>query len=409
MEKMHLQQIAGYQKFYRGQLLSNVMPFWLKSDMLDKQFGGYTTSVDRYGQSYNTDKSVWFQGRGLWTFSALCRQYGPNEEWLDAARTGKEFLERYCIDTDGRMFFTTTAEGKPLRKRRYLFSESFYVVGMAEYGAMAQDMVAIGKAKSVFDKMILYYNTPQEDPYKITPKTYAENRKERSVAILMVLISSGQILRRCDSGHEAYYSQAISTLIEEMMKYHYKPDMESFLETVTETGGFINNPTGRTMNPGHTCENSWFLMNEAVFTNNAELLRAALSMLDWALMRGWDEQYGGIFYFVDIKNRPCEPLEWDMKLWWVHNEALIACLMAFGITGDEKYWVWFEKIHHYSFSHFADDECGEWFGYLHRDGSVSHTQKGSMWKGPYHLPRCLMICDELLGFMLSGGGIHPVL
>lgn len=83
--------------------------------------------------------------------------------------------------------------------------------------------------------------------------------------------------------------------------------------------------------------------------------------------------------------------------------------MAYGLTGEESYWVRFEEIHEYVFSHFPDKEYGEWYGYLHRDGTVSHTQKGSLWKGPYHLPRCLMICEQLLGCLEEGKPLEPVL
>ena len=86
---------------------------------------------------------------------------------------------------------------------------------------------------------------------------------------------------------------------------------------------------------------------------------------------------GGFIYFTDVSGRPCEQLEHDMKLWWVHNEACIATLLAYSLTSDEKYWKWFEKIHIYAFGHFADKEYGEWYGYLHKDGTVSHTQKAS--------------------------------
>ena len=147
---------------------------------------------------------------------------------------------------------------------------------------------------------------------------------------------------------------------------------------------------------GHSCENAWFLMNQAQQTKDRGLLEKALQILDWSLERGWDEKYGGILYFVDVDGRPCEQLEWDMKLWWVHNEALISTLTAYKLTGEDRYWRWFEKVNAYAFGHFPDREQGEWYGYLHRDGSVSHTQKGSMWKGPYHLPRCLMLCDRIL-------------
>lgn len=391
-----------YQAFYRGQLLDDVMPFWMNSDLLDREYGGCITSVDREGRSYNDDKSVWFQGRCLWTFSALCRQYGVRAEWKEAADLAKRFLEEHCVDTDGRMFFTVTRDGRPLRKRRYMFSESFYVVGMAEYGAAFDDKDALDKAAVCFELMLKLYRHPEEDPYKITPKSYASTRSERAAAVPMVMVSSAQILRRCIPEKAAYYSTVVREMVDDLIGIHYQPQLKCVLETVLPDGSHVDNPAGRCINPGHSCENSWFLMCEALYSSNAELTQKALNILNWSLERGWDKEYGGMFYFVDVDGRPCEQLEWDMKLWWVHNEILIASLAAYQITGDETYWNWFEKVNDYAFSHFRDAEHGEWYGYLHRDGTVSHTQKGSLWKGPYHLPRCLMTCDTLLGRIAEG-------
>lgn len=398
-----------YQEFYRSHLLDNVVPFWMKSDLLDRENGGYITSVDREGKSYNDDKSVWFQGRCLWTFSTLCEKYGERPEWREAAELGKRFLEQYCTDSDGRMFFTVTKEGLPLRKRRYMFSESFYVISMAEYGYVFGDKDALSKAEKCFDMMMDIYRDGQNDPYKITPKSYAETRSERSAAVPMVLVSAAQLLRRCDPEKAEYYSEIVNGVVEDILKYHYHPELKCSLETVLPDGNHVDNPAGRTINPGHSCENAWFLMSEAVFSNNEELLKTALDIFDFAFERGWDKEHGGVLYFVDLDGRPCEQLEWDMKLWWVHNEILIASLMAYSLTGDEKYWERFETVHKYSFEHFPDAENGEWYGYLHRDGTVSHIQKGSLWKGPYHLPRCLMLCDEILVKIANGEPSAPLL
>ena len=130
---MSTKKLEEYRQFYHDTLLKDVIPFWENSDLIDKEYGGFISSVDREGKSYNDDKSVWFQGRCLWTFSKLCNLYGKKTEWVEAAKSGAEFIKKYCIDTDGRMFFTVTRDGKPLRKRRYFFSESFLVVGFAEY------------------------------------------------------------------------------------------------------------------------------------------------------------------------------------------------------------------------------------------------------------------------------------
>ncbi|PKM62553.1 MAG: N-acylglucosamine 2-epimerase [Firmicutes bacterium HGW-Firmicutes-21] len=406
---MDVRTFASYRQFYHDQLLGDCIPFWMKSDLIDKENGGYITSVDREGRSYNNDKSVWFQGRCLWTFSALCNRYGKKDEWLNAAETGKEFLEKYCTDTDGRMFFTVTKEGMPLRKRRYMYSESFFVISMAEYALMTGDKDALKKAEDCFELMLRLFRAPETDPYKITPKSYASTRSDRASAVPMVLVSASQLLRRCDPERADYYTSIANEMVNAIIDYHYKPELKCVLECVGPKGEFIDTPAGRTINPGHSIENSWFLMNQAIYTKDDELLKKALNILDWSLELGWDKRYGGFIYFTDVSGRPCEQLEWDMKLWWVHNEVLIATLLAYGLTGDAKYWNWFEKTHLYAFGHFADKEYGEWYGYLHRDGTVSHTQKGSMWKGPFHHPRCLMDCEMILGWLENGTEMGTIL
>ena len=406
---MKKERINQLRDFYYDHLMNNVMPYWIKSDLIDKDCGGFITSVDREGKSYNDDKSVWFQGRCLWTFSKLCNIYGEREEWAKAADLGAEFIKKYCIDqTDGRMYFTVTKDGKDLRKRRYFFSESFLVVGFAEYYLLRKNPSDLALAEKYFDLMYSIYKDASSDPFKITPKENAEVRSLHSNANPMVLVSSAQTLRRI-SANKQKYDVIIKDVIADMINLHYKEDLKCVLENVNLDGSILNNPTGRTINPGHTIENSWFLMNYANLTGDKDLLQKALNMLDWSLDIGWDKEYGGVYYFRDVYNRPCEQLEHDMKLWWVHNECLIATLTAHFLTGDSKYEKWYDKLHDYIFSHFPDKEYGEWYGYLHRDGSVSHTQKGSLWKGPYHLPRCLILCEQILSAISEGKGLIELL
>ena len=407
---MNNERITELKNFYHDHLMNNVVSFWMKSDLIDKEYGGFISSVDREGKSYNDDKSVWFQGRSLWTFSTLCNLYGKKPEWVEAAKAGAEFIKKHCIDyTDDRMYFVVTREGKPLRKRRYFFSESFLVVGFAEYYGVSGDKEDLLLAEKYFDMMYRIYRDPASDPFKITPKENAEVRSLHSNSYPMVLVSSAQTLRRHDPEKAEYYDQIIRDVIHDMISLHYKEDLKVMLENVELDGGILNNPTGRTINPGHCIKNSWFLMNYANTVGDQELMDKALNILRWSLDWGWDEENGGVLYFTDVYGRPCEQLEHDMKLWWVHNECLIALLMAYNLTGDEYYAQWYEKMHEYVFTHFPDQEFGEWYGYLHRDGSVSHTQKGSLWKGPYHLPRCLMFCEQILAATEKGEKVRPLL
>jgi N-acylglucosamine 2-epimerase len=283
---MKLEKIKQLRKFYYDTLFSDVLPFWLKSDLIDKEYGGFITSVDREGRSYNDDKSVWFQGRCLWTFSKLCNVYGINEECAAAADAGARFIKEHCIDSDGRMFFTVTCDGKPLRKRRYMYSESFYVISMAEYGLATGNKEAIKKAEECFELMLKLFREPASDPFKITPKSYAETRQDRASAVPMVLVSSAQVLRRCDPEKADYYTAIAQEMVDAIINYHYKPEYKCVLECVGPNGEFIDNPAGRCINPGHSMENSWFLMNQAVYTGDKELLKKALNILDWHLEWG---------------------------------------------------------------------------------------------------------------------------
>lgn len=406
---MDKELISSYKKFYNHQLMDDCMPFWMQSDLLDKKYGGYITCVDREGKSYNNDKSGWFQGRCLWTFSTLCNRYGKRDEWVEAAKLGVDFIDKYLTDKDGRMFFTLAQDGRPIRKRRYMFTESFYVMSMAEYGLMTGDRSYIQKAEDCYEGMLRMFRDPSSDPYKITPKTYAETREEVASAVPMVLVSTAQLLRRVDPAKAAYYTKIAQDMAENIIKLHWKPELGCVLETVGPNGEFIDTPAGRCINPGHSMENSWFLMNQYLYTGDEELLKTALKIFECSSEWGWDKEYGGYIYFTDVNGRPPEQLEHDMKLWWVHDEALIASLLAYNITGDEKYFKMFERVHAYSFGHFADKDCGEWYGYLHKDGTVSHTQKGSMWKGPFHYPRMLMNMEYILDKCEKGEKVDSLL
>ena len=147
---------------------------------------------------------------------------------------------------------------------------------------------------------------------------------------------------------------------------------------------------------------SWFMMEEANYRNDQALHATAQQIFRNAIEAGWDEEYGGLLYFIDCLGKPTEAYEHDMKLWWPHNEILIASLMAYRDTKAPYYLNWFEKTLEYCKTHFADAEYGEWYGYLRRDGKPTMpSTKGSTFKGPFHVPRSLSMADNLLGDILQ--------
>ena len=130
-------------------------------------------------------------------------------------------------------------------------------------------------------------------------------------------------------------------------------------------------------------------MDLAERNNDSTLAEKAVERTLNILNYGWDDRYGGIFYFMDIKGKPLQQLEWDQKLWWVHVETLISLIKGYRHTKKPECLEWFRKVHEYTWLHFPDPEFGEWYGYLNRRGEILLDLKGGKWKGCFHIPRGL--------------------
>ena len=401
---MTARRMRALSEAFRAALVEDTIPFWL-NHATDREFGGFTTFLDRKGGLLCPDKPLWVQGRIGWTAARLYNDLEKREEWLAASRHAIEFIRAHGFDSDGRVFYSVTRDGRPLRKRRYLFAEIFAIMAFAEYGKAAGDRDALETARRLMRLVQDLNARPWGTPGALEPKVFPQTRPLRGHSMAMIQINTLQVLRRADSLPDPPpYDKLIDAQIDEVFRFFVKPDRKALLETVGPNGEYLGEiPEGRCINPGHAIETAWFIMAEGAHRKNRELIERALPILDWSLEAGWDPKYGGILYFVDAEGRQPVQYEWDMKLWWPHNEAIYATLLACALTGESKYEKWFEKILRWSLAHFPDGRYGEWFGYLHRDGSVSHDLKGNMWKGPFHLPRQQLYCHLLLEEMARTG------
>ena len=374
---------------YRDGLLDDTLPFWTKH-CVDREHGGFTMALNRDGTVIDADKGVWQQCRFTWLLGELYNNVEPRDEWLELAEHGIQFIDQYCFDSsDGRMWFHVTCDGRPIRKRRYAFSESFAAIAYGELAKATGKQHYANKAATTFQRF-LDHNL---DPQGVEPK-FADTRPTKGIGFPMITIATAQELRESIdlADAEAWIDRSINTI----RRDHMKEDIRCVMETVGPHGEFIDHFDGRTLNPGHAIEGAWFIMKEGQLRGDTELIRTGCQMLDWMWERGWDEEYGGILYFVDANNLPVQEYWHDMKFWWPQNEAIIATLLAYLLTGDDKYSKWHKMIHDWTYRHFPDPKHGEWLGYLHRDGRVSSMLKGNLWKGPFHLPRMQLTCWQLL-------------
>lgn len=386
------QYLKTWQERYVADLTNDILPFWLRHGW-DKVNGGVYTCLNRDGSLMDSTKSVWFQGRCGYIYAFAYNNIEPRQEYLDFSRSCIDFIEAHCFDTDGRMYFEVMADGTPLRKRRYVFSESFAAIAMSEYALATGDKTYAEKALRLFQDMRRFIDTPG-----ILPPKYLPVQPSIGHSITMIMINTAACIRRVIE-HPDLDRQIDESI--EKLKLFIQPQYKALLEMVTPDGKLIDTLNGRTINPGHCIETAWFLLEEAKYRGwDKALTDMALQILDWSWDWGWDEQYGGIINFRDCKGLPPQDYSQDMKFWWPQTEAVIAALYAYEATGDARYLEMHRKASDWAYTHLPDPEYGEWFGYLHRDGTVAQPAKGNIFKGPFHIPRMMikstMIINEIL-------------
>lgn len=381
------------RNLYETQLTKGELDYWLTHG-LDYINGGIYTSVSEKGEIIDTDKSVWFQGRALWVFATAYEKY-KDPKYLEAATLIIKFIESYCFDeSDGRMYFRVTFDGKPVVKRiRYFFSETFAILGFAVYSRITNNKEYCYKA---FD-LLQFVEKLRTTPGILIPKM---TRQSKSFGGPMIILNVITELRISYPEKKEWFDDYVDSLIDEIKTYYVRDELQLVVEQCNPDGTLQKDHfEGRQVNPGHALEGSWFIMNEGLYRGKQEYIDLGLKILDWMWASGWDEKYGGIIQYRDAFNKDLSDYHQDMKFWWPQCEAAIATLLAYSITNKKDYLDKFFLVNNYIQDLFVDNKYGEWYGYFHRDGTLATPIKGNFYKGPFHIPRmyfqCISILDEL--------------
>ena len=369
---------------YKRELLENCLPFWLEHSQ-DKEYGGYFSCLNRDGSVYDTDKFIWLQGREVWMFAMLYNNVEKNQQWLDCAIQGAEFLKKYGHDENWDFYFSLDRKGNPLVQPYNIFSNTFACMAFAQLAkATGNDEYAL-IARRIFGRILERRSNPKGQWCKAYPGT----RPMKDFALPMIICNMALEIEDILED-KSVLEQTIDTCLHEVFDVFYQPELGCMLENVSSVDGSpVDCFEGREINPGHDLEALWFMMNLGVRRGDKALIEKCVEISLRVIERGWDNEFGGIYYFLDAKGVPQQKLEWDQKLWWVHIESAIAMLKGYQLIGNEKCLEWFLKLDAYLWDNFKDKEYPEWFGYLNRRGEVLLPLKGGKWKGCFHVPRGL--------------------
>ncbi|XP_062979140.1 N-acylglucosamine 2-epimerase [Elgaria multicarinata webbii] len=383
-----------------SQELDTVMDFWLRHSH-DEEYGGFFTCLGQDGKVYDDLKYVWLQGRQVWMYSRLYRKVPRfrRPELLQAARAGGEFLLQHArVAPSQKCAFVLTRDGRPVKIQRTIFSECFYVLGLDELGRATGESHYQREALTMMEAIVRWV---REDPSELGRPRLAGATPHDSMAVPMMLLNLVDQLSEGDAEAASRFSE-LGRWSAQRILMHVQRNGAAVLENVSEDGKELPGCLGRQQNAGHALEAGWFLLRYAQRQHDLALLSQVVEkFIKQPFHSGWDPEHEGLFAFQDVDRFCPTQLEWKMKLWWPHTEAMIAFLMGFAETRDQELLELFDQVAKYTFAKFRDPETGEWFGYLTQEGKVALTIKGGPFKGCFHVPRTLHMCEEILESLIK--------
>ena len=390
--------LSTQRALLRSRLRDDIIPFWL-DHARDHEFGGYVTCLGRDGTPYEQNKvCMWNSGRIIWFFSHMYNELEPDPAWLEMARHGVEFALAHGVAPDGTMYYSLSRDGSPLQASQDVFTELFHVSGFSEFARATGDRALAERAWSLFCGVWERLQEPGRAAQPLLAETVPVRLFGHPLIALNVLDELRRFRQRPEI--EAMIDQCLGWIFD----YHVDADRKAALELVRWDGGPAPGYWGRKVTPGHMIEAGIFVIHEAEQRADAELTQRGLDLIEWGYERGWDRELGGIVNDIDIDGLPIPDMGVYLahsKLWWQHAEALYALLLAYVLTGDDRFRNWYQDVRDYCFESFADPEHGEWFGVLDDRGTRLNDTKGSARKSVFHVGRNLFYCCRRLDRVLS--------
>jgi N-acylglucosamine 2-epimerase len=374
---------------YRAALLDDVLPFWSRH-AFDAN-GAINTCIADDGAIISRDHWNWSQWRAVWVWSKLYNTIEPRREWLDRALGVYQFVTAHGPLEDGHWPLLLDGDGNVLRGY-----ESLYVDGFAIYG-LAELLRATGDAK-VRDYALRTYRAAQTaldapDP----PPAYPYPIPRGTIAHGMSMIFSLAFHELAEATGQSEMHESAIVHHRRVMDVFLRRDRNVVLEFVSDDGRELPPPDGTAVVPGHAIESMWFQMHIARANGDLATSRRAADTIRRHLELGWDPEFGGLLLAIDADGR--EEVGWahaEKKFWWPHTEALYATLLAYEVTGEPWCLEWHDRVREYCYAHFPVPGHGEWRQKLDRRGnSITETLVLPV-KDPFHLPRALIYCVEVL-------------
>jgi len=388
----------------------------------------YPASVDPRGGFHSTFGNDWkllpyktkgivHQARMTWTAAEVARRRPAWKEQLEPiAKQGIAFLREKMWDADcGGFYWEIAEDGMPPTahsEMKHAYGISFGIYAAATVYELTKNDADLQLAKDAFFWLDRFghdaryggyreafyrdgrpmLEPPSDRPDQKTGKV-GEQFGGKSMNTHIHLLESFTVL------YKVWPDPVLRSRLEELLriirdKITTRPAaMWQFFEADWT-------PAATLVSFGHDVEAA-FLMAEAIEvlgrSDDAETLSVCKALIDHSLRFGWDETYGGFYYYGATYAQPVD----RSKAWWVQAEGLNALLFTYRRYGETDVLYGQKFIAQWNFikRSMIDAEHGGWFNAVSENGEHppgERPPKMHFWKTAYHEIRALLnVADAL--------------
>ena len=421
---MQSNEILQLRGFYENELKARFLFYWLPR-CEDRENGGFVNCFTNDGTKLvSRDKYCWSQGRFVWMFSKLAILGAPvfcedeRREFLRLAGQGASFLMDHALlpGEPVRCAFLLAADGTPKyaegcdRLDASIYADCFVAAGLAKYAEAAQDLKAYRFAVTLYRSIVRRIDSGD---YNTLPYPLSSRFRAHGVPMILENVTAELI-----HAARVHAPEDVAALLERERAYtedilsNFTDDEDRIREIICADGARLDKLLGRHINPGHTIEDVWFMLDSLALTGDDGRRSQVYRIAKAALETGWDGEKGGLLHFAGLTGGEPrgenggleeEPMSrqlssWDNKLWWVHSEALYTTLRCYFETGDPWFRAWHDKVFAYTYRTFPnmDPNVREWMQIRDREGRPENRVVALPVKDPYHVVRNLALLLELL-------------
>lgn len=378
---------------YQADLFDRYLPFCDRY-AIDHDIGGFMCALDHDGTLVNTDKNMWYQGRGLWVYSFLYNNFG-GDRYLEIATNVKDLICNHGHDGIGGWYGTLAQDGSPksaVDDRGY--TGLFVAEGLQEFYRATGDRESLDLSKETLQKMLAGLEDPNRDIDEgYVPLSYPGMRTLGSHMVLILILT--QILSQDE---DAQLEKLAGHVRESILHRFWNPEYGLTNEALTHDYERPDDENEDFIYLGHAMETLWMMLHEAIRLKDKTLFDLVAERFKRHVETAWDDVYGGVFRAMKVDGS----YVFD-KVLWAQEEVLIGTLILIEHTDDPWAVQWFDRMYQYVQDRFCLHSRGLPHYQTSGDRKVTFTPHVSR-KENYHHPRHLMQNLLALNRIIDRGG-----